>query len=106
MCQAWVDAGQVQRTHGTAWLQLRGGSAPDVVTIKPYSGTGGCQWEKGWWAKGCGEGHENPQAKSTAEESGKEKQSGEKVISARADVHGEDNRGVLAGQAKKFLPNC
>lgn len=53
-----------------------------------------------------GEGHENTHAKSTAEESGKEKQSGEKVISARADAHGEDNRGVLAGQAKKFLPNC
>lgn len=35
VCQAWGDTGQVQRTHGTAWLQLRGGGAPDAVTIKP-----------------------------------------------------------------------
>ena len=67
---------------------------------------GGCHWETaGGWGDGVGE-YEKPEAKSTAEESGREKQSGEKVISTRAVVHGEGNRGVITGQAKKLLSIC
>lgn len=41
------------------------------------------------------EEYEKPEAKSTAGERGRERQSGGKAFSARAVVHGEGSRGVL-----------
>lgn len=38
---------------------------------------------------------EKPEAKGTAGERGRERQSGGKAFSARAIVHGEGNRGLL-----------
>lgn len=42
-----------------------------------------------------GEEYEKPEAKSTAGERGRERQSRGKTFPARATVHGEGNRGVL-----------